>query len=326
MRAWQVTGQGEPMQVMLQAQAERPALRPGELRIRVAAAGIGLPDVLMCRGTYPLTPMLPFTPGQEFAGTVIEAGEGTATPPGTRLMGIAAFMTGSGSLAEECITYESMSYPLPTGMDAATAAAFTIGYHTAYLALVRRAGLRAGETVLVHGGAGGTGLAAIQLAHALGATVIATAGGAAKADLCRAWGADHAIDTSARDFVSAVDRLTDGRGADIVFDPVGGATFERSVDCVAREARLLPIGFACGRWGVISAETLAFRNISIVGAIGGGFERDTMLALHSELLALHAAGKIRVHIDQTIGFDDIAAGVQRVADRKVRGRIVAEIG
>ncbi len=323
MRLWQVDRQGEPGEVMRQTEGALDAIRPGELRIRVAASGIGLPDVLMCRGTYPLTPGVPFTPGQEFVGTVIETGAGVATEIGTRLMGIAAFMIGRGSFADECITYEAMTYPAAAAMDDATAACFTIGYHTAYLALVRRARLCAGETVLVHGGAGGTGIAAIQLAHALGATVIATAGSAEKAEICRAMGADFAVDTTAQDFVAFVDKKTGGRGADIVFDPVGGSVFERSVDCTAREGRLLPIGFAAGRWGVVGVETLAFRNISIVGALGGGFERDVMLAAHAELLALHAAGKIAVRIDRQIDFSEIAVGVQRVADRLVCGRIVA---
>jgi NADPH2:quinone reductase len=323
MRLWQVGGQGEPREVMRQAEGALGPIRPGELRIRVAASGIGLPDVLMCRGTYPLTPTLPFTPGQEFVGTVIETGAGVATPVGTRLMGVAAFTIGRGSFADECITYEAMTYPVGAAMDDPTAACFTIAYHTAYLALVRRAKLCTGETVLVHGGAGGTGMAAIQLAHALGATVIATAGSAEKAEICRAMGADFAVVSTAQDFVSFVDKTTGGSGADIVFDPVGGTFFERSVDCIAREGRLLPIGFASGRWGVVGVETLAFRNISIVGALGGGFERDEMLAVHETLLALHAAGRIAVRIDRQIDFSEIADGVQRVADRLVHGRVVA---
>jgi len=323
MRIWQVTGQGEPRDVLAQTTGDLGPLMPGQLRIRVAAAAIGLPDVLMCRGTYPITPMLPFTPGQEFAGTVIEAAPDVAVFPGTRLMGVTAFMLGRGSFADECITYETMSFPVADSMDNATAAGFTIAYHTAYLALVRRAKLTAGETVLVHGGAGGTGAAAIQLAHALGADVISTSAGAEKAAFCRTLGANRTIDTTQEDFVKATDKHTNGRGADIVYDPVGGSIFERSVDCVAREARLLPIGFACGRWGNISPEILAFKNISIVGALGGGFEPEIMLAMHQHLLALHEAGKIRAIISQRIDFDSIPAGAQTVADRAVQGRVVA---
>jgi len=266
---------------------------------------------------------LPFTPGQEFCGTVIAAGPGTEIAVGTRVMGVAAFMIGHGSFADICVTYEPMIYPAPPSMDDATAACFTIAYHTAYLALVRRAQFKEGEFVLVHGGAGGTGMAAIQLARALGARVIATASGPEKAAFCAGLGAELAIDLSARDFVSAVDKHTGGQGADIVFDPVGGTIFEKSVDCTAREGRLLPIGFAAGRWGVVGHDVLAMRNISIVGALGGGFEPEVMAAVHNTLVSLHAAGKITVPIDEKIAFTEIATGVQHVADRKVCGRLVA---
>jgi NADPH2:quinone reductase len=323
MRAWRVTGQGEPNQVMELAEVELGEAGPGELVVKVAASGLALPDVLLCRGVYPLLPPLPFTPGLEFVGTVTAAGPGAATPVGTRVMGVAAFTMGTGSFADYCKTYDMMVFPAEPTMDDADAAGFTIAYHTAYCALVRRAGAKAGETLLVHGGAGGTGFAAIQLGKALGLTVIATAGGAEKVALCRDLGADRAIDHARDDWVAAVNAETGGRGADIVFDPVGGEMFEKSVDCMASEARLLPIGFASGRWGVVSPQTLALKNISVVGALGGGFPRPFMLEMHSHLLALFREGRIRVVIDRRIGFAEIAEGVQVVADRKVKGRIVA---
>lgn len=323
MKAWQVTGQGEPSQVMTLTEQELGPIGPGELHVEVAASALGFPDVLMCRGTYPLTPSLPFTPGQEFVGIVTEAGPGTTLPVGARVMGVAAFMLGKGSFATHCKTYEQMIFPVETAIDDADAAAFTIAYHTAYIGLVRRAKLVAGETVLVHGGAGGTGFAAIQLAKALGARVIATAGGADKVATCRELGADIAIDYNAKDFSAEVNKATEGRGVDIVFDPVGGETFENSINCLAQEGRLLPIGFACGRWGEISPALLVFKNASIVGTIAGGFDRDFMVKMHRELLDLHAQGKIRVAIDRKIGFEGIADGLQALADRKVKGRVVA---
>lgn len=323
MKAWQVSGQGEPSQVIKQVDVELSPIGPGELHVEVAASAIGFPDVLMCRGTYPLTPPLPFTPGQEFVGTVTEAGPGTTLAVGTRVMGVAAFMMGQGAFAQQCKTYESMIFPVETAIDDADAAAFTIAYHTAYIGLVRRAKLQAGETVLVHGGAGGTGFAAIQLAKALGARVIATAGGAAKVATCRELGADVAIDYNSSDFSAEVNKATDGRGVDVVFDPVGGETFENSINCLANEGRLLPIGFACGRWGEISPALLVFKNASIVGVIAGGFDREYMLSMHRELLDLYAKGKIKVAIDRKIGFGEIGTGLQALADRQVRGRIVA---
>lgn len=323
MKAWQVSGQGEPSQVIRQVDTELSPIGPGELHVEVAASAIGFPDVLMCRGTYPLTPPLPFTPGQEFVGIVTAAGPGTTLPVGARVMGVAAFMMGQGAFAQHCKTYESMIFPVETAIDDGDAAAFTIAYHTAYIGLVRRAKLVAGETVLVHGGAGGTGFAAIQLAKALGARVIATAGGADKVATCLALGADIAIDYSSSDFSAEVNKATDGRGVDVVFDPVGGETFENSINCLAHEGRLLPIGFACGRWGEISPALLVFKNASIVGVIAGGFDREYMLSMHRELLGMYAKGKIRVAIDRKIGFGEIGAGLQALADRKVKGRAVA---
>jgi NADPH2:quinone reductase len=323
MRAWRVTGQGEPIEVMERAESELGEPGPGELVVKVAASALALPDVLMCRGVYPLTPPLPFTPGLECVGTVTAAGPGAMTPVGTRVMGVAAFTMGTGSFADYCKTYDMMIFPAEPTMDDGEAAAFTIAYHTAYCALVRRAKVVEGETLLVHGGAGGTGFAAIQLGKALGLTVLATAGGLEKVAQCRDLGADRAIDHTSEDWVAAVNAESGGRGVDVVFDPVGGEMYERSVDCMASEGRLLPIGFACGRWGVVSPQTLALKNISAVGALGGGFPRDFMLAMHQHLLELYREGKIRVLIDRRIGFEEIAEGVQFVADRKVKGRVVA---
>jgi NADPH2:quinone reductase len=323
MRAWQVNGQGEPGEIMKQVTIDLAPAGPGELNVHVTASALALPDVLLCRGVYPLTPPLPFVPGLEFVGTVTEAGPGTSTAVGTKVMGVAAFTMGHGAFADSCKTYEMMVYPVPEGMGDAEASAFTIAYHTAYVGLVRRGKLQAGETVLVHGAAGGTGFAAIQLAKALGATVITTAGGAEKAAVCRELGADVAIDHTDGDWVKAVNDATGGRGVDIVFDPVGGEMFEKSADCTAQEGRLLPIGFACGHWGVISPVVLTLKNISIVGVLAGGFPRDYMMSMHNHLVQLYQTGAIRMVIDKRIGFDDIAQGVQDVADRKVRGRIVA---
>ena len=323
MKAWRVTGKGEPNEVMELADVELGAPGPGELVVKVAASGLALPDVLLCRGVYPLTPPLPFTNGLEMVGTVTAAGPGAVTPVGTRVMGVAAFIMGTGSCADFCKTYDVMTFPAEPTMNDAEAAAFTIAYHTAYCSLVRRAKGVSGETLLVHGGAGGTGFAAIQLGKALGMTVYATAGGAEKVALCRELGADRAIDHTSEDWVAVVNAETGGRGVDIVFDPVGGEMFEKSTDCMASEARLLPIGFACGRWGVVSPQTLALKNISIVGALGGGFPPEFMQSMHQHLLELYRQGKIRVIIDHKIGFDEIRNGVQWVADRKVRGRVVA---
>jgi NADPH2:quinone reductase len=265
------------------------------------------------------------TPGLEFAGVVVAAGEGAKAAVGSKVMGIAAFMTGFGAFADRCKAFDRSVYPLAPGMDVAEAAGFVIAFHTAHLGLVRRARLEAGETVLVHGGAGGVGLAAIQLAKALGARVLTTAGGTHKVAACREAGADLAFDHGAEDWVAAAKAATGGRGVDIVYDPVGGEVFERSVECVAPEGRMLPIGFASGRRGQIPMDVLNLKNISVVGVLGGGgwVDRAGMLAMHGQLLDLYARGKVRPYVDRKVAFSDIPSGLAAVADREVRGRIVA---
>jgi NADPH2:quinone reductase len=324
MRAWQIVRNGEPESALELGEASISPPGPGELNIRVIASGLALPDVLMCRGVYPMKPPMPFTPGLEFVGEVSAAGPDVSTPVGAKVMGVSTLIaTGRGAFAEECRAMERTTYPVPAGMSDANAAGFTIAYHTAHVGLVRRARLQPGETVLVHGAAGGTGFAAVQLAKALGATVIATAGGPAKAQKCRELGADFAIDYAASDFVAEVMAATGGRGADIVYDPVGGEVFERSVECLAFEGRILPIGYASGRWGDIPPNQLAWRNASMVGVLPTGFPRSDMLAMHAHLARLYEEGAIRVLVDREISFDEIPAGLTVVAERRVQGRIVA---
>jgi NADPH2:quinone reductase len=243
---------------------------------------------------------------------------------GAKILGVTAVAaTGHGAFADQCRALERATYPVPNGMSDVEAAAFTIAYQTAHVGLVRRARLHLGETVLVHGASGGTGFAAVQLAKALGARVIATAGGPEKVKACRALGADIAIDYAADDFVAEVNAATNGKGANIIYDPVGGEVFERSVECLAYEGRLLPIGYASGRWGNVPPNQLAWRNASIVGVLPTGFPRSDMLAMHAHLARLYEEGSIRVLVDRQIAFDEIPVGLTDVAERRVQGRIVA---
>ncbi|TFH24310.1 MAG: NADPH:quinone oxidoreductase family protein [Myxococcales bacterium] len=327
MKAWHVTAHGAPGDVMSLVDVADPQLPPGHVLCEVSAVALGLPDTLMCRDSYLLTPRLPFTPGQELTGTVVACGLGARLfEPGDRVLGVSSFITGHGALAERAVVPEEQLYRVGESMSAQQAAAFFIAYHTGYVGLVTRGKLVAGETLLVHGGAGGVGTAAIQLGKALGANVIATAGGPHKVAVCERMGADTVIDHRARDFVEAVREATDMRGVDLVYDPVGGDTYERSFECMAMLGRILPIGFASGRWGRAPMDLVLMNNLSIVGVLPNGFGRVAMERNHDALLDLFERGALRPHIDATVGFEEVPVALQRVADRDSVGRIVVRVG
>ncbi len=238
MRAWQVHEHGEPRRVLRRVEMDPPTPRAGELRVRVQAAAVGMPDVFMCRGTYPLTPPLPFVCGQEVCGVVDAVGDGVEVPVGSRVMGVTNFFDGRGGFAEESILSPSTAFRVPDEMAATVAAAFRIGYSTAWTALVERGELQPGESLVVLGGAGGSGTAAIQLGRALGATVLAVAAGPDKAEFCQRIGADTVIDRTRSPVQDAIIAATNGRGADVVFDPVGG---DVASDALRRAGRLRPV-------------------------------------------------------------------------------------
>ena len=201
----------------------------GEVRILVKATALGLPDVFMCRGTYAFNPAIPFTPGQEVVGIVTAIGEGVDLAVGSRVVAVTSFIQGNGSFAEQALAPIGATYPVPEDMPDEDAAAFLIPFQTAHIALARRGQLTQDETLLVHGAAGGVGSAAIQVGRALGAEVIATATGPERVKACLEMGATLAIDLGAEEFPEAVNRVTEGRGANVVFDPVGGDVFDSVV-------------------------------------------------------------------------------------------------
>ena len=325
MKAWQIQEYGAPSQVLALAETQLPEPGPGEIRLQVRAAALGLPDVMMCRGEYEYHPELPFTPGQEVCGIVEAVGEGVSVSPGDRLMAVTSFYNGYGGFAEQAMTEQSMIYPVPESMLDTEAAAFGISFHTAWTALVSRGCLQAGETLVVLGAAGGSGSAAVQLGRALGARVIAVAGGSEKLERCRSYGADEVIDHRSQDFVESVQKMTNGRGANVIFDPVGGALCERAVECLASEGRLLLIGFASGAGSVPSAHKLLLRNCSVMGVFVGGYSPEQRLAMHTSLLDLYTNGRIRPLVDRTIDFAQIPEGLAAIEDRAARGKIVASI-
>jgi NADPH2:quinone reductase len=280
----------------------------------------------MCRGNYVFQPELPFTPGQEVCGIVTAAGPDTATPVGARVMGVTAFFKGLGGLADEALALDASMYPAPAAMNAGDAAGFVIPYHTAYLALVTRGRLLAGETLLVLGAAGGSGSGAVALGRALGARVIAVAGGPEKAALCERLGAHHVIDSGHKDLPGAVRAANSGRGPDVVFDPVGGDAFAAGLDCLANQGRLLAIGYASGSWRDASTQQLVGRNVSVVGVFVGAYQKPVLSRVHDELIAHWRAGRIPSLVSTRVEFAQVPDALQTLAGRLALGKIVVDVG
>ena len=315
MRAWQVTTHGEPADVLKAAEVPLPEAGPGQVVVRVRAAALNFPDVLMCRGQYQVQPPLPYTPGVELCGEVV----GT----GARVVGSPVLPT--GALAEYALMESDSVFPAPDSLDDAEAAGFLLAYQTGWFGLHRRAGLRAGETLLVHAAAGGVGSAAVQLGKAAGAKVIAVAGGAAKAEAARALGADVVIDRLEQDFVAAVKEATGGRGADVVYDPVGGHAYQGSTKCVAFEGRIIVVGFAGGTIPAPPLNHALVKNYSILGLHWGLYrtkDPEAVAACHRELTRLADAGTIKTLVGARLPFEQAAAGLTRLATGENLGRLV----
>ena len=313
---------GEPAQVLHDADLEPPAPGRGQIRIRVEAAGIGLPDVLMCRGSYPLTPPLPFTPGQEATGTIIACGEGVELKRGDRVMGVTAFTEGRGSFAEECLMIADSAFPVPDGLSAVESAGFWIPHLTGWIGLVERGQITEGDQLVVLGAAGGSGIAAVQLGKALGAHVTAVVSDEAKAKFSRSLGADATIIAAGGSLRAALLDATNAKGADLIYDPVGGSLAEEAVTALARNGRLLAVGFASGRWPKLPTHDLVVANTSLVGVFAGGYQRSRLDAIHARLSALVATGGLRNAVTDLVRFDGLRDALQRLADRNVIGKMV----
>jgi NADPH:quinone reductase len=287
---------------------------------------LNFPDVLMCQGKYQVKPPLPFTPGMEVAGVVTAIGEGvTRAAVGDRVL--AGPAVGFGGLAQFTVAPEANVFRLPDDVGFHAAAASHITYQTGHVALRRRANLLEGETLLVHAGAGGVGSAVIQLGKAFGARVIATAGGPEKVAVCRQLGADLAIDYNADDFVEAVKSFTDGNGADVIFDPVGGDVFDKSTKVIAWEGRILIIGFTSGRMAEARTNHLLIKNYSVVGVHWGNYaihEPSLNDTIHHELMQLLVAGKIAPLISEVCALGNAPAALERLAARGSVGKFVVD--
>jgi NADPH:quinone reductase len=314
MRAWRVHELGDPSAMTLD---EVPVPTPGEgqLLVRVRAAALNFPDVLMAAGLYQERPPLPYTPGIELCGEV----EGT----GRRVLG--APSGGPGAFAEYALLDADRAWPVPEGMPDEKAAALYLTYQTGHVGLHRRAHLQPGEWLLVHAGAGGVGSAAIQLGKAAGAQVVATAGGPEKVQVCRDLGADHVVDYTADDFVPVVKEVTGGHGADVVFDPVGGDVFDRSRRCIAFEGRLVVVGFTSGRIPEVPANHVLVKNYSVVGLHWGLYRQHDPAVfglVHEELTRLYADGRIDPLVSQVLPLDEAPKALAALASRGTVGKVV----
>jgi NADPH:quinone reductase len=324
MRAWQAFAQGEPGQSLALREIDTPAPAAGQLLVRVRATALNFPDVLLVRGLYQVRPALPFTPGVELCGEVVALGEGvTGFAAGDRVLGNSVLP--SGSLAEFALMDAADAHVAPTSLDDAAAASLHIAYQTGWFGLHRRARLQAGEVLLVHAGAGGVGSAAVQLGKAAGATVIAVVGGADKAKVAAELGADVVVDRKQQDFVAVVKEVTGGRGADVIYDPVGGDAYTGSAKCVAFEGRILIVGFAGGTVPAPGLNHALVKNYSIVGLHWGLYKQKDPAAIpaaHRELTALADAGKIAPLIGGILTLDQAADGLTRLGAGETVGRLV----
>jgi NADPH2:quinone reductase len=314
---------GEPEELELISAAD---LHPGagEVGIDVAAIGCNFADILICRGKYQLKPALPFSPGSEVAGRVRALGPGvTGLQVG---QGVAAQLP-FGGYASQVIADARRVQVVPEGMPLIDACALGIAYQTAYLALVDRARLAAGEVLLVHAAAGGVGLAAVQIGKALGARVIAGASGQDKLELCRAHGADQVVDTRQDDWPERVRELTDRRGAHVIYESVGGAVFEGSLKCIAWAGRLLVIGFSSGDIPAPRMNRVLLKHIALIGVnIGGYHEHDSagLQTATDRLFELYAQGKIRPLIHARHPLHEAATALRNLAERKTVGKVILE--
>jgi NADPH2:quinone reductase len=295
-------------------------LKPGEVRVAIRAAGLNFPDVLMAAGEYQLKPELPFTPGMEAAGDVTEVG---AEAKGVAVGDKVIVKMRHGAFTDEAVVTPPQLTPLPSNFDYAEGATYLAGHGTAYHALIDRGRLEPGEVLLVHGAGGGVGLAAVEIGKMLGATVIATASSDEKLAIAKSRGADHLVRYDREPFRDAVKRITDGRGADVVFDPVGGEMFENSMRCIAWGARLLVIGFT-GGIGSAKTNLLLIKGASVLGVRAGEAVRKNPALGEVRLKALLAwaeEGKLRPNISHRLPLEDCAKAMRLLLDRKAIGRV-----
>ena len=330
MQAWQVTTLGEPCDVLVLGDVAVPDVPSGHLRVRVLATALNFPDVLMARGHYQVRPALPFVPGVEVCGEVLEVGPAldgpVAGPPvrvGDRVVGTTAMP--HGGLAEQALLPLAGTFAAPPSLEDDEASCLTIAYQTAYVGLVRRAALKPAETLVVHAAAGGVGSAAVQVGKALGARVVAVVGSEAKAEVALAAGADVVVDRSAGDLVAHLKDAVGRTGADVVFDPVGGASYDASTKVIGFEGRIVVVGFTSGTIPAPALGHALVKNYSILGLHWGLYlQRDPAVAqqAHEALSEWAAQGRVKPLVSQRVRFGDAPAALTRLGAGQSTGRLV----
>lgn len=324
MKALLCTAWGGPDDLAI---GELPSPTPGagEILVGVHACGLNFADTLMIQGKYQERPEFPFSPGLEVSGEVLETGpEVDHFAAGDRVIALC----GHGGLAERVVVPSGNAVRLPQGMNFVTAAGFAVVYGTAHVGLERRARLQPGEVLLVHGAAGGVGLAAVEVGRQMGATVIATGSNEEKLALARAHGAQHAINHREENFRERVRALTDGRGADVIFDPVGGKVFDESVRCINWEGRILVVGFASGSISELPVNLTLVKNMSVVGVYWGAYrKRDSAVLQRSwqQLLEWLAAGALSPHISATYPLAQAPSALRSLMERRATGKVVVTV-
>jgi NADPH2:quinone reductase len=323
MLAWQVPAKGDPAEVMMLAEVPVPAPGPGQALVEVWSTALNFPDVLMARGEYQERPPMPYTPGIELCGMIVAVGAGVErSRVGERVIGTPRMP--NGALARYAIVEGADLFTAPPGLDDASASAMHIAYQTGWFGLYRRAALRVGETLLVNAAAGGVGSAAVQLGRAAGARVIGVVGSAAKVEVARSLGADLVIDRSSQDVVDVVRSFTGGRGADVAFDPVGGAAFTTAARSIAFEGRIVAVGFAGGEITQVALNHALVKNYSILGLHWGLYrQKDPKLVrrAHDDLCNLVEAGGVKPLVSERLPFEEAAHGLSRLAKGDTIGRL-----
>lgn len=324
MRAVVLRNYGPPPQLSVE-EVPPPQLKPGEVRLRVHAVGFGFPDALTIAGKYQVKPEVPFTPGSEVAGVVTEvAPDVTHVNPGARVLA----MAGQGALADECVANAASLIALPSSMTMAAAAGFLVNYGTTYHALVQRGNLKAGETLLVLGAAGGVGLTAIEIGKALGARVLAGASTDEKLALAKQHGADAVFNYTTEPIKAKVMEFTGGRGIDVIYDPVGGDYAEQTVRSIAWKGRYLVIGFTSGKIPAIPLNLALLKGCSLVGVFWGAHtwrEPEVHAANLQALFKLFNEGKIHPHVTEMNGLERFTEALEVLNGRRATGKVVIRV-